>query len=40
MNWSEIDTWIVVTGALISMACALPGLFLLLNRQSMLGDAI
>lgn len=40
MNWSEIDTWIVITGALISMACALPGLFLLLNRQSMLGDAI
>ena len=40
MNWSDIDTWIVVTGALISMACALPGLFLLLNRQSMLGDAI
>lgn len=40
MNWTEIDTWIVVTGALISMACALPGLFLLLNRQSMLGDAI
>ncbi len=40
MNWTEVDTWIVVTGALISMACALPGLFLLLNRQSMLGDAI
>jgi len=40
MAWSEIDTWIVVTGALISMACAIPGVFLLLNRQSMLGDAI
>lgn len=40
MSWSEIDTWIVVTGALISMACAIPGVFLLLNKQSMLGDAI
>lgn len=40
MNWTEIDTWIVVTGVLISMACAVPGVFLLLNKQSMLGDAI
>lgn len=40
MTWTEIDTWIVVTGALISMACAVPGVFLLLNKQSMLGDAI
>ncbi|MDX2080128.1 MAG: metal ABC transporter permease [Terrimicrobiaceae bacterium] len=40
MNWTEIDTWIVITGALISMACAVPGVFLLLNKQSMLGDAI
>lgn len=40
MTWTEIDTWIVVTGALIAMACAVPGVFLLLNKQSMLGDAI
>lgn len=40
MSWSDIDTWIVVTGALISAACAIPGVFLQLNRQSMLGDAI
>ena len=40
MNWTLLDTWIVVTGALIAMACALPGVFLLLNKQSMLGDAI
>ncbi len=40
MNWTEIDTWIVVTGALLAMACALPGVFLVLNKQSMLGDAI
>ena len=40
MNWSELDTWIVITGALICLACALPGAFLMLNRQSMLGDGI
>lgn len=40
MIWSELDTWIVVTGALTAMACAVPGVFLLLNKQSMLGDAI
>ena len=40
MIWTELDTWIVVTGALTAMACAVPGVFLLLNKQSMLGDAI
>lgn len=40
MTWTELDTWIVVTGVLISMACALPGAFLMLNRQSMLGDGL
>jgi manganese/zinc/iron transport system permease protein len=40
MNWSELDTWIVITGMLICAACALPGAFLMLNRQSMLGDGI
>jgi manganese/zinc/iron transport system permease protein len=40
MSWTSIDTWIVVTGALLAMACALPGVFLVLTRQSMLGDAI
>jgi manganese/zinc/iron transport system permease protein len=40
MNWNELDTWIVITGVLICMACALPGAFLMLNRQSMLGDGI
>jgi manganese/zinc/iron transport system permease protein len=40
MNWTEIDTWIIITGALISMACAIPGTYLQLNKQSMLGDAI
>ncbi len=40
MNWTELDTWIVVTGVLICLACALPGAFLMLSRQSMLGDGI
>jgi manganese/zinc/iron transport system permease protein len=40
MIWTELDTWIVVTGMLVCMACALPGTFLMLNRQSMLGDGI
>ena len=40
MIWTELDTWIVLTGALTAMACAVPGVFLLLNKQSMLGDAI
>ena len=40
MNWTELDTWIVVTGILICVACTLPGIFLMLNRESMLGDGI
>lgn len=40
MTWTELDTWIVITGMLICVACALPGAFLMLNRQSMLGDGI
>lgn len=40
MNWSEIDTWIVLTGVLLCAACVLPGTFLMLNRQSMLGDGL
>jgi manganese/zinc/iron transport system permease protein len=38
--WEGIDTWIAVTGALAAMACALPGTWLLLRRQSLLGDAL
>lgn len=40
MNWGTLDNWIVITGALLCMACVLPGTFLMLNRQSMLGDGI
>ncbi len=39
-GWSILDLWIVLAGALISMACALPGVYLLLMRRSMMGDAI
>lgn len=38
--WEGIDTWIAMTGALAAMACALPGTWLLLRRQSLLGDAL
>lgn len=40
MNWTSFDTWIVVTGALCAMGCALPGCFLVLRKMSMMGDAI
>ncbi|MCE9555238.1 MAG: metal ABC transporter permease [Planctomycetes bacterium] len=39
-KWQPLDTWIVLTAALIGMACVLPGNFLLLRRQSMMGDAL
>jgi manganese/zinc/iron transport system permease protein len=39
-DWEGLDTWIAVTGALAAMACALPGTWLLLRRQSLLGDAL
>ncbi len=40
MNWYAYDTWIVVIGALCAVAAALPGVFLVLRRMSMMGDAI
>jgi manganese/zinc/iron transport system permease protein len=40
MNWTSMDTWIVVAGALSAVACAIPGNFLVLRRMSMMGDAI
>lgn len=39
-DWSSLDTWIVLTAMLAAVACALPGTFLLLRRQSLLGDAL
>jgi len=40
IEWGKIDTWIAVTAALAAMSCALPGVFLVLRKQSMLGDAL
>ncbi len=40
MEWTFIDTWIVGTGMLSAMSCALLGNFLVLRRMSMMGDAI
>ncbi len=40
LDWGEYDTWIVITAALAAAACALPGNYLLLRRQSLLGDAL
>ncbi|MEM8955685.1 MAG: metal ABC transporter permease [Verrucomicrobiota bacterium] len=40
MNWTSLDTSIVIVGALCAVACALPGCFLVLRRMSMMGDAI
>ncbi len=39
LSW-EIDGWIILAGALCAMSAALLGNFLVLRRQSLLGDAI
>lgn len=39
LSW-QIDGWIIVTGALCSVAAALLGNFLVLRRMSLMGDAI
>lgn len=40
MSWTEIDTWIVIIGALCAAGCAIPGTILVLRRMSLMGDAI
>jgi manganese/zinc/iron transport system permease protein len=40
MEWTFLDTWIVIVGMLSAMSCALLGNFLVLRRMSMMGDAI
>ena len=40
MSWNELDTWIALTAAITAMACALPGVFLLLSRQSMMAHGV
>lgn len=39
-SWSSFNSWTVVIAALAAMSCAIPGVFLLLRRQSMMGDAL
>lgn len=40
-DWSaDYDGWIVVVAILAAVTCAVPGCFLLVRRQSMLGDAV
>lgn len=38
--WSPIDTWILVTASLAAAACAIPGCYLFLRKQSMIADAL
>ena len=40
MEWTFLDTWIVIVGVLAAMSCALLGNYLVLRRMSMMGDAI
>lgn len=40
VEWLPIDTQIVVVGALAAMSCALLGVYLVLRKLSMMGDAI
>ena len=40
MEWGTSDLWIVATGMLCTMACALIGNFLVLRQMSLMGDAI
>ncbi len=40
MTLTTGDLWVIATAALASVACAVPGVFLVLRRMSMLGDAI
>ncbi len=39
-TWNSLDTGIVVTAILVAMSCALPGCFLVLRKQALLGDAL
>ena len=40
MTWHPFDTWTTVTAVSAALACAVPGLWLVLRRHSMMGDAI
>lgn len=39
--WSvESNVWLVITSFVVALACALPGVFLVLRRMALVGDAI
>jgi len=40
LDWQPIDTWLVAVAAVSAASCAILGVFLLLRRMSMMGDAI
>ena len=40
MQWTPLDTDILLAGILSAVACAIPGSFLVLKRMSLMGDAI
>ena len=39
-SWNLLDTWTAATAAAAAIACAVPGVFLVLRRQGLLGDAL
>lgn len=39
-TWDGLDTWTAATAAVAAAACAVPGVFLVLRKQGMLGDAL
>lgn len=40
VNWFPLDSWIVITSSLAAAACAIPGCYLYLRKQSMIADAL
>lgn len=40
LSWDYLDTWTAATAAVAAVACAVPGVFLVLKRQALLGDAL
>ncbi len=40
MNWTMLDSWIILIGAMCAASCAIPGTLLVLRRMSLMGDAI
>ena len=40
MQWHSFDTWTTLTAVTAAWTCVLPGLWLVLRRHSMMGDAI